>query len=556
MSSPRLEPDDFILPMHRNLGRLHRARPRPAAAVPPAPRPRGRLHQGPRPHLPLRAPREGHRRHDQPPRGDAAGGRRAGPRRPAARATGRVAAASPATGRRARATSTRPLNLAAVWKLPVALRDREQPVRPLDPGPRAVRLPATWRTAASATACRGVVVDGNDLLAVHRGGARGGRARAARRGPDAPRVQDLPHARPRGGLGHRLRAEGSSSRSGRRRTRSCASRRFLVEHGRPRAEPTRDAIRAAYKARIDALVDEALGRAGAALAPSRRSWPTSSPPACSSPAALPGAEAAAPELRYVDAISDGLREAMRRDERVVLLGPGHRRVRRRLQGHRGLRRGVRQGPGAQHADHRVGRHRRGPRAWPSAASCRWSRCSSATSSPAASTRSSTTWPRPTTAGARASRWCIRVPVGGGAGAGPFHSQNVESWFTSVAGLKVLAPATPYDAKGLLLAAFEDGNPVLYLEHKLLYRSAKGPVPDGLLHAADRPGARRPRGPRRHRRDLRRRRALGARSRRGARRRGPRDRGDRPALARALGRRDRASPRSRRRAAASCSTRRR
>jgi 2-oxoisovalerate dehydrogenase E1 component len=73
---------------------------------------------------------------------------------------------------------------------------------------------------------------------------------------------------------------------------------------------------------------------------------------------------------------------------------------------------------------------------------------------------------------------IRVPVGGGVGAGPFHSQNVESWFTSVAGLKVVAPATPHDAKGLLLAAFEDGNPVLYLEHKLLYRSLKGPVPEG------------------------------------------------------------------------------
>ncbi|MCG6926802.1 MAG: dehydrogenase, partial [Acidobacteria bacterium] len=64
------------------------------------------------------------------------------------------------------------------------------------------------------------------------------------------------------------------------------------------------------------------------------------------------------------------------------------------------------------------------------------------------------------------------------GAGPFHSQNVESWFTSVAGLKVVAPATPHDAKGLLIAAFEDGNPVLYLEHKALYRSARGPVPDG------------------------------------------------------------------------------
>jgi 2-oxoisovalerate dehydrogenase E1 component len=73
---------------------------------------------------------------------------------------------------------------------------------------------------------------------------------------------------------------------------------------------------------------------------------------------------------------------------------------------------------------------------------------------------------------------IRVPVGGGTGAGPFHSQNVESWFTSVAGLKVLAPATPYDAKGLLTAAFEDGNPVLYLEHKFLYRSSKGLVPTG------------------------------------------------------------------------------
>jgi 2-oxoisovalerate dehydrogenase E1 component len=73
---------------------------------------------------------------------------------------------------------------------------------------------------------------------------------------------------------------------------------------------------------------------------------------------------------------------------------------------------------------------------------------------------------------------IRAPIGGGTGAGPFHSQNVEAWFTHVAGLKVVQPATPFDAKGLLLAAFDDGNPVLYLEHKFLYRSAKGPVPDG------------------------------------------------------------------------------
>src|SRR5262249_56379846 len=73
---------------------------------------------------------------------------------------------------------------------------------------------------------------------------------------------------------------------------------------------------------------------------------------------------------------------------------------------------------------------------------------------------------------------VRAPVGGGTGAGPFHSQNVEAWFTHVAGLKVVAPSTPYDAKGLLTAAFEDGNPVLYLEHKLLYRSARERVPAG------------------------------------------------------------------------------
>ncbi|MBA2497644.1 MAG: dehydrogenase [Acidimicrobiia bacterium] len=72
---------------------------------------------------------------------------------------------------------------------------------------------------------------------------------------------------------------------------------------------------------------------------------------------------------------------------------------------------------------------------------------------------------------------LRLPVGGGTGAGPFHSQNVEAWFCHVAGLKVVAPSTPADAKALLLAALEDGNPVLYCEHKAMYRSVTGPIPD-------------------------------------------------------------------------------
>lgn len=73
---------------------------------------------------------------------------------------------------------------------------------------------------------------------------------------------------------------------------------------------------------------------------------------------------------------------------------------------------------------------------------------------------------------------IRMPTGGGVGAGPFHSQSNEAWFTHTPGLKVVFPSTPEDAKGLLLAAIEDSNPVMFFEHKALYRSISGPVPEG------------------------------------------------------------------------------
>lgn len=72
---------------------------------------------------------------------------------------------------------------------------------------------------------------------------------------------------------------------------------------------------------------------------------------------------------------------------------------------------------------------------------------------------------------------IRMPTGGGVAAGPFHSQSNEAWFTHTPGLKVLYPSTPEDAKGLLCAALEDPNPVMFFEHKALYRSIHGPVPE-------------------------------------------------------------------------------
>jgi 2-oxoisovalerate dehydrogenase E1 component len=71
---------------------------------------------------------------------------------------------------------------------------------------------------------------------------------------------------------------------------------------------------------------------------------------------------------------------------------------------------------------------------------------------------------------------IRMPTGAGVGAGPFHSQSNEAWFVHTPGLKVVYPSTPFDAKGLLIAAIHDPNPVMYFEHKALYRSISGPVP--------------------------------------------------------------------------------
>jgi 2-oxoisovalerate dehydrogenase E1 component beta subunit len=75
-------------------------------------------------------------------------------------------------------------------------------------------------------------------------------------------------------------------------------------------------------------------------------------------------------------------------------------------------------------------------------------------------------------------WVIRAPSDGGIRSGPFHSQNPEAWFVHTPGLKVVAPATPADAKGLLAAAVRDDNPVVYFESKPLYRSVRGHVPPG------------------------------------------------------------------------------
>lgn len=72
---------------------------------------------------------------------------------------------------------------------------------------------------------------------------------------------------------------------------------------------------------------------------------------------------------------------------------------------------------------------------------------------------------------------VRMPTGAGVGAGPFHSQSNEMWFVKTPGLKVVYPSNPYDAKGLLMTAFDDPNPVMFFEHKAMYRSINGRVPE-------------------------------------------------------------------------------
>ena len=107
---------------------------------------------------------------------------------------------------------------------------------------------------------------------------------------------------------------------------------------------------------------------------------------------------------------------------------------------------------------------------------------------------------------------IRTPVGGGIRGGHYHSQSPEALFIHVAGLKVVCPSNPHDAKGLLLASIRDPDPVLFFEPKRIYRAAKGEVPEGDYTVPLGKASGRARGHARHRR------RLGRDALRGARRR--------------------------------------
>jgi 2-oxoisovalerate dehydrogenase E1 component len=382
-------------------------------------------------------------------------------------------------------------NLAAVWNLPVIIV--------IENNYYGLSTPVSEQYACHDLADRapgygmyGQVVDGNDFLAVYE--AVRAAADRARRG-DGPSLLEFKTFRMRG------HEEASGTAYVPRELLDEWSRKdpvlrfegFLIEQGLLTLAQAKE-LRAELKSTIDALVDEALATpdpnstAERELAdvyagtgrPEGRPVPAPRDSAVRFPDSTVGADLQAgptSDKRYVDAISDGLREAMRGDPRVILLGQdiaeygGVFKITDGFVKEFGKAR-VRNTPiiesGAVGAA--LGLALEGFRPivemqFGDFITCAFNQIVNNVA------KTHYRWHEPVP-------MVIRAPVGGGTGAGPFHSQNVEAWFTHVAGLKVVAPATPYDAKGLLLAAFEDGNPVLYLEHKLLYRSAKAPVPDG------------------------------------------------------------------------------
>jgi pyruvate/2-oxoglutarate/acetoin dehydrogenase E1 component len=183
-----------------------------------------------------------------------------------------------------------------------------------------------------------------------------------------------------------------------------------------------------------------------------------------------------PEKTYLQAISDGLRQEMRRDKRVFVIGEdvgvygGAFKVTLGFQEEFGPWR-VLDAPlsetailGGATGAALMGMRPVAEMQFADFISCGWDHLVTV----AAKQRWRAGTPVPIT---------VRLPSGGGFSGGPFHSQNPESSFAHVPGLKCVCPATPEDAKGLLVSAIEDPNPVLYFEHKHLYRRIKGEVPD-------------------------------------------------------------------------------
>ncbi len=365
------------------------------------------------------------------------------------------------------------LNLAAVWKLPVLFVVENNGYGLSTPTSEAVPV-ENIAEAAAGYGMPGVVVDGNDVLAVIEAVRKAaGRARAG----EGPTLLEMKTFRMRG----HEEASGTKYVPG-HLFAAWADRdpleRFagkLVKEGVMTAEEI-EALRAELAKEIDEIAEWALTQ------PPVHSTPEAERADVFAPAFTDFTPPSGPKStrRFIDAISDGLRQAMERDERIVLMGQdiaeyggvfkvtagflerfGRERVRNTPiieSGAVGAAMGLALGGfkpvlEMQYADF---------------ITCGFNQIVN-------------------NLGTTHYRWgapvnvTIRAPYGGYIGAGPFHSQAMEAWFAHAPGLKVVIPSTPEDAKGLLMTAIEDPNPVLFFEHKHLYRSLRGDATEAPFH---------------------------------------------------------------------------
>ena len=368
------------------------------------------------------------------------------------------------------------VNLAAVWDLPVIFLIENNGYALSTPSRDQFRC-ARLADRAAGYGIEGITIDGNDIVAVNRAIAR---AAAAARAERRPIIVEAMTFRRRG----HEEASGVAYvppeliKQWEEKDPVALFERRLIEEG-VLDDATIAAIRAAQKEEIEAGVDHMMSapdpqtRAADELADVYAPASASSVPSTIS---LPTRPAVGPERRLVDAITEGLRQGMERDPRLVIMGQdvaeygGVFKVTDGLLGRFGRER-VRNTPLCEAAvlGAALGLSVRGI---PSVVEMQFADFVSEGFNQIVNNLAKThyRWGTPVNV-------TVRMPTGGGVGAGPFHSQSTEAWFAHVPGLLIAYPSTPYDAKGLLMTALAEPNPVMFFEHKYLYRSARGPVPE-------------------------------------------------------------------------------
>ncbi|NNF05104.1 MAG: dehydrogenase [Rhodothermales bacterium] len=364
------------------------------------------------------------------------------------------------------------LNLAAVWKLPVIFVVENNRYGLSTPVEDVIAV-EDLADAGSGYGMAADTVDGNDVFDVFRA-VRGARTRAI--AGDGPTLLEM----------KTFRVRGHEEASGTRYVpdeliadweKKDPLRRLEDRLGDVLDAGRRQEIRERLTRDVEEVAEWAIGQpAESSTAEAELSDVYAAPPdAASTPADNGEVADVSPDVRFIDAISDGLRTAMREDDRTLILGQdvaeygGVFKVTAGFLEEFGAAR-VRNTPiiesGAVGAA--MGLALAGYRPvleiqYADFISCGFNQIVNNL----ATTRYR--WGAPLNV-------TIRAPFGGGIGAGPFHSQSIEAWFCHVPGLKVVVPATPEDAKGLMLSAIDDPNPVLLFEHKKLYRSVRGSVP--------------------------------------------------------------------------------